>query len=300
MRLALFLPLILLLPLAFSQTAEPSAAQTPRDQPTASLSEDQIRQIIRESADKDMENEKKLRNYTYVERQEVRRLDGKGRVKSTEVKTYDVMEIYGEQVQKLISKDDKPLSAKEARKEDEKIQKLIDKRRSESNSDREKRSRKEEKDREDGRQFVREVSNAYNFQFVGREILDGRENYVIDADPKPGYDPRMKEAKFLPKFRFRAWIDQEELQWRRLDLHCIDTVSIGIFLLRMHKGSHAVIEQTRVNNEVWLQQHITADVDFRLALLKNFDIALDITDRDYKKFTSDTKIVPLGEAQNPQ
>ena len=45
---------------------------------------------------------------------------------------YDVMQIYGERVQNLISKDDKPLSAKEAKKEDEKIQKLIDKRRNES------------------------------------------------------------------------------------------------------------------------------------------------------------------------
>ena len=42
----------------------------------------------------------------------MRRLDGKGQVKSTETKTSDVMEIYGEQVQKLVAKDDKPLSDK--------------------------------------------------------------------------------------------------------------------------------------------------------------------------------------------
>ena len=70
------------------------------------LSEDQIRDLIRRSADNDLENDKKQRDYTYVEREEVRRLDGKGQVKSTEVKTYDVMEIYGEQVQKLIAKND--------------------------------------------------------------------------------------------------------------------------------------------------------------------------------------------------
>jgi uncharacterized protein YpuA (DUF1002 family) len=278
------------------ETAEPVAASAD----STSLSQDQIRQLFRETADHDMANDKKQRDYTYVEREEDRRVDGKGRVKSAEIKTYDVMEIYGEQVQKLISKDDKPLSEKEAKKEDEKIQKLIDKRRKESAADREKRLRKEEKDREDGRKFVGEVADAYNFRFLGVESLDGRENYVIDAEPRADYKPHLKEAKILPKFRFRAWIDKDETQWRKLDIQCIDTVSFGLFLLRVHKGSRIVIEQTRVNGEVWLQKHITLNADFRLALLKNFDFNVDITDRDYKKFGSDTKIIVLGETHNRQ
>jgi hypothetical protein len=290
----------LLSTLAFGQAlpasqkgSDPAATTT---SPATSLSGDQICQLIRESADKDSENDKKLREYTYFERQQMRLVDGKGQVKSTEIKTYDVMEIYGSRVQKLISKDDKPLSEKDAKKEDEKIQKLIDKRQNESEADRERRLQKEEKEREDERQFVREVANAYNFRFVGMESLDGRENYVIDADPKPGYEPHRKESQFLPKFRFRAWIDKDEIQWRKLDVQCIDTVSFGLFLLRMHKGSRAIIEQTRVNDEVWLQRHVTADVDFRLALLKNYDVDVEITDRDYKTFRSDSTIIPLGEA----
>jgi hypothetical protein len=301
MRLRCAIVAALLSALAFGQA--PPASQKPSDagattvSQAASLSEDQIRQLIRESADRDMENEKKLGDYTYVEREEDRHLDGKGRVKSTEIKTYDVMEIYGEQVQKLISKNDKPLSEKDANKEDDKIQKLINKRRKESAADREKRLRKEEKDREDGRQFVCEVADAYNFRFLGMETLEGRENYVIDADPRPGYQPHLKEAKILPKFRFRAWIDKDEIQWRKLDVQCIDTVSFGLFVFRVHKGSRILVEQTRINDGVWLQRHIALDVDFRLALLKNFDFNVDITDRDYKKFRTDTKIVTLGEAR---
>ena len=291
----------LLLISALAALKPASVAQALPDPPGAgipaptSLSEDQIRRLIRESADKDLENEKKLRDYTYVERQETRRLDGHGRVKSTEVKTFDVMQIYSEQVQKQISKDDKPLSPKEAKKEDDKIQNLIDKRKHESDAAREKRLRKEEKDREQGRQFVQEVADAYNFRFVGMESLDGRDNYVIDADPRPGYQPHLKEAKLLPKFRFRAWIDKEDVQWRKLDLQCIDTVTFGLFLFRMHKGAHATIEQTRVNDEVWLQRRIVGNVDFRLALMKNFDLSVDISDGDYKKFRSSTKFTPLGE-----
>lgn len=290
----------LLLASALAALQPVSIAQAISDPPGArsvptSLSEDQIRQLIRESADNDLKNEKKLRDYTYVERQETRHLDGHGHVKSTEVKTFDVMQIYGEQVQKLISKDDKPLSQKDAKKEDDKIQNLIDKRRNESDAEREKRLRKEEKDREESRQFVHEVADAYNFRLVGMESLDGRDNYVIQADPRPGYQPHLKEAKLLPKFRFRVWIDKEDVQWRKLDLECIDTVTFGLLLFRMHKGAHATVEQTRVNDEVWLQRRIVATVDFRLALMKNFDLSLDISDSDYKKFRSSTKFTPLGE-----
>jgi hypothetical protein len=278
----------------------PKPAHDPISQaPETTLSPDQIRDLIRKAADNDMENDKKLRDYTYVERDEEQKLDNNGGVKSAETKTYDVMEIYGEQVQKLIAKNDQPLSAKDAEKEDEKIQKIIDKRKNESEDDRKKRLGKEEKEREDNRKFVKEVADAYNFTYVGMDSIDGREAYIIDGNPKPGYEPKMKEAKILPKFRFRAWIDKDESEWKKLDIECIDTVSFGWFIARLHQGSRIAIEQTRVNDEVWLPQHINLKIDARVALLKEFNMGLDIGYRDYKKFRTDTRIISVGEANAP-
>jgi len=271
-----------------------------QDNPAPSLSQDQIRDLIRQTAANDMENDKRQRDYTYIQREEQHHLDGKGQVKSTETKTSEILELYGEQVERLIAKDDKPLPEKDARKEEEKIQKVIDKRKNESEEEHDKREKKEEKDREQDRQFVREVADAYNFTFVGIDSLSGRDTYVIDGEPRPGYEPHLKEAKILPKFRFRAWIDKDEAQWKKLDVQCIDTVSFGLFLARVHKGSRIIIEQTRINDEVWLPQHIAVKIDVRLALLKNFDVEDDITYRDYKKFRTDTKIIPVGEVQPPQ
>jgi hypothetical protein len=174
---------------------------------------------------------------------------------------------------------------------------VIEKRKNESEGDRKKREEKEEKEREQGRQFVREVADAYNFRFAGIESLAGRVTYVIDGEPRPGYETHLKEAQILPKFRFRTWIDKDESQWKKLDIQCIDTVSFGLFLARIHKGSRIVIEQTRINDEVWLPQHVAVKIDVRLALLKNFNVEDDITYRDYKKFRTNTKIVPLAEVQ---
>src|SRR5947208_3235013 len=62
------------------------------------LSQEQMQQLFRVVADKDIENDKRQRDYTYTEQDVQNRLDGKGQVKSTETKTYQVMEIYGEQL----------------------------------------------------------------------------------------------------------------------------------------------------------------------------------------------------------
>jgi len=261
------------------------------------LSQEQMQELFRVVADKDIENDKRLRNYTYVERDEEHKLDSKGQVRSTDIKTYEVMELYGEQVQRLIEKNDKTLDAKDAAKEEEKIQNIIDKRKNESEETRKKRERKAEKDREQGRQFVHEVADAYNFHLMGTESVGGRDAWAIDAEPRPGYEPHMKGAKFLPKFHGRVWIDKTEAQWAKMDIECIDTVSLGWFLARFHKGSRLVVEQTRVNDEVWLPRHVAVKVDVRLALLKNFNVDMQQTYRDYKKFRATAKIVGVEDIQ---
>jgi hypothetical protein len=263
------------------------------------FSQDQIRDLVREAAEKDIENDKKQRDYTYIQHEEEHKLDGNGQLKSSESRTYEIMVLYEEQVRKLIARDDKPLNENDAKKEEEKIQKIIEKRKNESDNDRRKRVEKQDKDREEGRQFVKEIADAYTFRFTGEEKLDGRDTFVIDGDPRPGYEPHMKDAKFLPKFRFRVWIDEAEKQWVKLDIQCIDTVSVGLFLLRLHKGSNIQIEQVRVNDEVWLPRHVALKLDARLALLKGLNIAEDVTYRDYKKFRTGTKILPVGEVREP-
>jgi hypothetical protein len=261
------------------------------------LSQQQMQELFRVVAAKDEENDKRLRDYTYIERDERHKLDGKGQEKSTEAKTYEVMELYGEQVQRLIEKDDQPLSEKDKAKEEEKLQTIIDKRKNESEEERKKREEKEEKDRENGRKFVREIADAYNFKLVGTELVGGREAWVIDGEPRPGYEPHMKEAKFLPKFHGRVWIDKDDLQLAKMDVEAIDTISVGLVVARIHKGTRVMLEQTRVNDEAWLPRHLTFKLDARVALLKGYKMDGEQTFRDYKKFRASARIVGLGDAK---
>ncbi len=255
----------------------------------------QIRALLQEAEEKDIENDKRQRDYTYVERQEEHKLDDKGNVKKIEIRTSEILEVYGEPVERLIAKDDKPLSAEDAKKEEAKIQKIIDKRKNESEDERRKRLEKEEKAREEGRKFVLEVADAFNFRLLGSEVLDGRDTWVLEGEPRPGYEPKHREARILSKFKGRVWIDRADAQWVKLDLTAIDTISFGVVLARIHKGAHVVIDLTRVNDEVWLPKYVQFRLNARVALLKNYREDIEQTFRDYKKFRTDSKITVVGE-----
>jgi len=256
---------------------------------------EQIRELLLHAEDNDFANDKRQRDYTYIEREERHKFDGHGALKKIESRTSDVLEIYGEPVERLTAKDDRPLSSDEAKKEEEKIQKIIDKRKNESEDARRKRLQNEEKEREENRKFVLEAADAFNFRLVGSELIDGHDSWVLEGEPRPGYQPKAKYAGMLRYFKGRVWIDKAEEQWVKLDVMVTDTISWGFVLARFHKGTHAVVEMTEVNHEVWLPKHVQFHVDVRLALFKGIAEDIEQTYHDYKKFRTDTKITVVGE-----
>ena len=252
-------------------------------------------EIIRRVAAHEEENEKKKRDYTYEEKVLEKKLDGHGDVKSIETSGFDVMVIYGEHVERQVSKDDKPLLPKDAAKEEEKIDKLIARYKNETEGQRAKRLEKAEKSRQESRDFVKEIADAFNFTMLPPETVDGRALYVIQGEPKPGYEPHSKNGKLLTKFRGKIWIDQNEYQWVKADLETIDTISFGWFVARLHKGTHLYIEQTRVNDEVWLPKLVRLNLGARIALFKDLNYDVTQTYSDYKKFGAQTKIMTIGD-----
>jgi len=293
---------------AFAQqpdTSAPSTSAPPgSESPPLSLELDasgavpqsQMRALLLRVAENDLQNFRQERDYTYIRRQEERRLDSHGRVEKKESQTSEIFQLYGEQVGRLIKKDDMPLTDAEASNEEAKIQKLIDRRRQESEDDRRKRLEKEEKDQEEDRKFVLEVADAFNFRLAGSELLHGRDTWVLDAEPRPGYQPQRREAKMLSKFQGRIWIDKDELQWVKVDLTAIENLSFGWIVARIQKGTHIHVEQIRVNEEVWLPQYVQFHVDARIALLKSLRMDVEQTYQDYKKFRTDTKVTVIGNA----
>ena len=249
------------------------------------------RDIIRRSVAASEHNWKIARNYTFLQRTEERQIDSAGQVKSKQVKTHDVTLLEGSPYFRLTERDDHPLPPAEEKKEQEKLEKSIAGRLKETPAQRERRIHEYEQRRERQRTDVADVPEAFDFRIVGEERVAGRDTWVIDAIPRPKYQPRTRDTKILPHVKGRLWIDRQTFQWVKLDAEVIDAVSWGLFMVRLDPGARIRFEQARVNDEVWLPSQILIKASARLAIFKRLRVEEDTTYRNYRKFQTDSHLV---------
>jgi len=260
--------------------------------PGSAVGQESVKEIVRRGMEEDLRNYQLERDYTYQQREEVKVLDKKGRVKKRKVRTHDLTYLYGEPYLRLIQKDDKPVSAKDEAKEAEKLDHFVAERRNESEKEHQKRLAKQEKERQEDRAFDRDILNAYDFRLAGDDRVDGHDVYVVAAEPRKDFHPTQPHADILPKLRGRVWIDKENFGWVKLEAETLGTISWGVVLVRIQKGTEVKLEQCRVNDEIWLPRRITLNANARVALLLSGVVDYDLSFSNYKKFTSAARVLP--------
>ena len=161
-----------------------SAALFAQDDDPAIKSQDHsrvaaARQIMESSIAVTQRNWQTRLRYTYTERDEDRRRDSDGRVRSEDVDVSRTILVDGVPFEQLVERNGRPPSAEEGRKQKEKLDKL----RRETPEQRAERLGKQE---EENTSLVREVPKAFDFQLVGEEVVNGRPAYVLQATPHPG------------------------------------------------------------------------------------------------------------------
>ena len=258
---------------------------------------EELRDLVRRAMENDQENYRKQKDLTHIERQKTEHLDGDGKTKKTEIVTKEILILYGDRMERVIERDDKPLSDAEKRKEDEKFDKEVAKLQKESDEQRQKRIAKYEEESKKAREFVQEVAQAFNFKFEGEEMFNGRPAYVVSGEPRPDYKPSSREGKILAKTRGKIWIDIASTHWVKLDVEFTDTVSFGWILARVRPGTRITVDQNLFRDEVWVPQQIKFNLDARVGLFKQLFENVDVTFRDWRKFSSEAKILDYSEIE---
>jgi hypothetical protein len=116
------------------------------------------------------------------------------------VKTYQVLMVEGSPYHRLLAIDDRPLSAKEQSKEERKLRDEIVLRQNESPRERARRIAKYEKDRRHDHAMLMDMVGAFDFRLAGQENVNGHDCWILDAQPKPGLEPKDRETNvWLPK-----------------------------------------------------------------------------------------------------
>jgi hypothetical protein len=213
-------------------------------------------------------------HYTYMERDEDRRLDSLGNVKSENVDVTRIILVNGAHFEQLMEHNGKLPSVKEQRKSDEDLEKL----KHETPDERAARLLKDQ----ENRSFLRDLLEAFDFHLIDEEIVGGRPAYVLQATPHPGYRAHGKYGKMFSKVEGKLWVDKQDFGWIKVDGEVTQSFSMGLFVARVQRGSHIIMEQACVGDAVWVPRHLEMRASARILFLKSLDIARILTYSDYR------------------
>jgi hypothetical protein len=214
--------------------------------------------------------------------------DPDGKTKS--IKEFEVFHVAGEEVRRLLAKDGKSLEATEKKKEDERFNKEFDKlnkKQAELAADPKKQKQQQDKGEAELSKFL------LNWRFANarREKLRGQDVIAVDFGPNPDHKPSGLNENFAHSLAGVMWIDEKAIQVVRVEAHLADSMKIGAGVLAsVEKGSNLVMEQAKVNDEVWLPVYVEIHLSGRFLLFKAHANQVDRYS-DYRKFRTDTRIL---------
>ncbi len=242
-----------------------------------------VEQIIRRSVAATQADWEAAPQFSHIER------DAETKGESKTVKTYEELMIAGSPYSRLIAIKDEPLSPAEVTQEGEKLRKEIGRRANESAEARVRRLARYQKDRQRTLALMREMVDAFDFKLIGEDKLEGHDVYVLEATPRPGYQPKSRETKVLTGMKGRLWIDKSDYQWVKVEAEVSKPVWFGWFIAKVGPGTRFLLEQAPVVKTLWLPKHFRVEVKAAILWVqRNF-----IDDETYKDYQ------PISKGSSP-
>lgn len=243
-----------------------------------------------------MRNLRALDDYTYEVKNTEVSYDGGGRVKKSETTVEEVLQIDGTRYRRKIEVNGKALSAAEARKEQDKLDREMARRKAESPGQREKRIGSEKKRQQEFRVLREDVGRAFDFRLIGEEPIQGVKCWKVNAEPKrAGFQGKSDLGKrVLPKMHGTLWISQANYEWLRVEAEALDTIRFGWVLASLAKGSTFKMEQGRVAGDLWHPRRMEVRLQAR-GLVMKFNVGGEIEFRNFRKFATETRMLSEDE-----
>ncbi|HEY6803116.1 MAG TPA: hypothetical protein VI306_06000 [Pyrinomonadaceae bacterium] len=266
--------------------------------------------LLREVGKNQDDVEKRVAEYSFVQKETDREISSKGELKKETVKVYEVFPVANrEPVLKLISENGVPLSAEKAAREEKRVQDELEKAERDKDKDERdaarKRADQQKKNRAAGRdedddpeisQFLR----VCEFVSPRRERYQDRDTIVFDFRPRPGFKPANREESLIAKLVGAMWIDPVDKQVIRLEARLAEGFKMGGGLLvSLKPGAAMIMEQTRVTEGVWLPQFAQFNLSVKVLLFGGGDYNKTIEWSDYKHFSGDVNDYKIEAPKKP-
>jgi|ERR1041385_1498312 hypothetical protein len=273
----------------------------------------EINELVRHAAANFKEREDLLNNYTYLAHYVWSSYDLRGRRPRPSTADFEIVFLEGEPYMRQIKSNDQPLPPEEETRQIAVMEAFA-------------RARREAKSRPGGLPAfyralalpVAQLPDAFDLHVKGRQRLDGREVFVIEATPKNIQEPAGAEQEHARHFKMKLWIDPGEAQIVKIEGEVVKEIVVTgiptvpgpianetpmVFesqqIRRLYKPGSIISEEwTRLDESAWLPKHAHANIQERIWLelpkanSSPWRDVRDCTYSGYKKFRVKATIVP--------
>lgn len=203
--------------------------------------------------------------------------------KKTHTDEYQAFYVGNTLVLQHVSRDGKPLSPEDAKKEQERVDKLVAKLKSHEN----------QPPKGEVRLSASALLKVATFSNSRRELLNGRPTLVFDYKGDPHAHAKDLGDEIMRELAGTLWVDERDDAIVRLNGTLQENFHVGGGLLvNIKKGSWFDFTQSLVNREIWFPAALAAHVDGRFLLFKGFNGDAHQTFSDYRKLTTSVTILP--------
>jgi hypothetical protein len=215
-------------------------------------------------------------DYAYVEKDEVEK---GGKLTS---KTSQVVYIDGSDYYLPLGIDGQPEKA-----EIEKLKNEARHRDTESAEERRKRIEKYKKERDENEALVLDFPDAFNFELLREETIDGHPAYVLSGTPKKRTGNLSLAAKVLSGMRGTLWIDKENFHAIRVECDVVTPVPIYGILAKVLPGTHIELGMAPVSDSTWL----VGELSMKLKVTKLIFKSTQVTRSTYTNYRLNTLVL---------
>ena len=241
-----------------------------------------IRQLMVQVMDHQKQLEKVRENYTYHSSNSVQEIDSSGKVTKTETEESEVFFINSHRIERTEAKDGKPLNDHDQQKEQERVNKLV-----------EKAQKTPSGTPLEGHDETISITHLLDIMQVTnprRETFRGRSTIVFDFAGKRDAKTHGLAEDASKKIAGTLWVDEKDLQVARMEAHFIDNFHVGGGILaNVQKGSSFYFDQAPVNGEIWFPTQAEGHVEARVLLVKGVREHFVEHDSKYERFSVETE-----------
>jgi hypothetical protein len=260
--------------------------------------------LMREVSRNQDQLEERFTEYSYLQKETDREINNQGEVKKETVKLFEVFPVVNrEPILKLLSENGTPLAGERAAKEEKRVQEEFVKSERERDKNVQKKQeehrRMAERRRKDAGQSKQDENNDVEVsqflwvcEFVSprHERFRDRDAVVFNFRARSGFKPTSRQEDLISKLVGVVWIDPVDKQVMRLEARLAEGFKMGGGLvLSLRPGAAFVMEQTRMEEGVWLPRFAQVNLTLKVLLFGGGDMNKTLEWSDYKHYKGDVK-----------